>query len=114
MIQNMRGKLIEAGYPWRLRLEFTNSHYFGTQGTFTAHVREHAEDPDTIVELDSANGGVALIDPTTIEIRIPATSPEIWPDGKTVVLDIVRTDGSQPEHLGVRLEIPVRTPVTRL
>lgn len=114
MAQNMRGKVIEAGYPWRIRIQFANSVTFEVGATFTMHVRAKAEDTNPIVVLTTANGGVTRVDSTTLDIKIPATSASLWPIGKTVVMDLVRTDGSSPEHLGLLLQVPVRNPVTRL
>lgn len=114
MAVNMRGKIIEAGYPWRIRIGFRNSLVFDAGATFAMHVRAKAEDVNPIVELTTANGGVTMVDTTTLDIKIPATSAAIWPVGKTVVMDLVRTDGGSPEHLGLRLQVPVRNPVTRL
>ncbi|RUU72132.1 hypothetical protein [Mesorhizobium sp. M7A.F.Ca.MR.362.00.0.0] len=114
MAQNMRGKIIEAGYPWRLRITFSNSLVIGEAATYSMHVRAKAEDVNPIVELTTANGGLVRIDDTTLDIKIPATQASLWPVGKTVVMDLVRTDGGSPEHTGLQLQVPVRNPVTRL
>ncbi|TPL42607.1 MULTISPECIES: hypothetical protein [unclassified Mesorhizobium] len=114
MAQNFRGKIIEAGYPWSIRIQFTNSINFPVEATFTSQVREKPESALPIIELTTANGGVVRLDSVTLEIHIPETSPGIWPVGKTVVLDVIRTDGTQNEHLGILLQVPVRNPVTRL
>jgi len=114
MAQNMRARVIEAGYPWRLRLSFTNSMTFEATATFTMHVRAKVDDSTPIVELTTANGGVTRVSATELDIKIPATDASIWPAGKTVVMDLVRTDTGSPEHLGLTLQVPVRKPVTRL
>jgi len=114
MGQNYQGKIIEAGYPWRVRLEFTSSMTFPEGTTFVCQVRETVDAPDVIIELTTENEGIVRINNTALELRIDETDPSIWPVGKTVVMDIVRTDLTQNEHLGIRLQVPVRNPVTRL
>ncbi|ESY35393.1 hypothetical protein NKK48_01495 [Mesorhizobium sp. C386A] len=114
MAINLRARVIQAGYPWRVRLQFANSLTFDVGATLVMQVRANVDDAQPIVSLTTENGGVTRVDNTTLVITIPATSANLWPIGKTVVMDLVRTDGGSPEHTGFRLKVPVRNPVTRL
>lgn len=61
--------------------------------------------------LTTADGTIARVDDDTIELTIPGTSSATWSAG-IVALDVVRTDGVEPAHLGFTLYIPVTLPVT--
>lgn len=102
---------IEIGYPWRTTLRWT-SEMFPNGTTLTAHVRAKREDEDIIATLTTANGGLVIVSTTELRIEMTVANTTAMSAGR-VVLDIVRTDTNPDEHLGVWMQIPVRTPITR-
>lgn len=114
MGQSFRGRFIEAGYPWNLRLQFDDSFIFPETATFTSHVRSDPDSEEIIVTLSTAAGTIVRVNDTTLDIIIPETDASTWPVGRTVVFDIIRTDGGSNQHLGIRIEVPVRKAITRL
>jgi len=105
------GPAIVAGYEYKLQLE-ADSPVFPEGCSLTAHVRARVSDSAVIATLTSANGGLARISDTVIEIVIPAATTASLPPG-SVVMDMVRTDLDPDRHLNFTLEIPIVRPVTR-
>jgi len=105
------GPAIVAGYEYKLQVE-AESPVFPTGCALTAHVRSKVSDSTIIATLTSANGGLARISDTVIEIVIPAATTASLPPG-SVVMDMVRTDLDPDRHLNFTLEIPIVRPVTR-
>ena len=105
------GPAIVAGYEYRLQLE-ADSPVFPEGCSLTAQVRARVSDSTIIASLTTANGGLARISDTVIEIVIPPAATANLPPG-SVVMDMVRTDLHPDRHLNFTLEIPVVRPVTR-
>ena len=105
------GPAIVAGYEYRLQLE-ADSPVFPAGCSLTAQVRAKVSDINIIATLTTANGGLARISDTVLEIIIPSTATAGLPPG-SVVMDMVRTDLEPDRHLNFALEIPVVRPVTR-
>ena len=105
------GPAIVAGYEYKLQLE-ADSPVFPGGCSLTAHVRARVSDSTIIATLTSANGGLARISDTVIEIVIPPAATANLAPG-SVVMDMVRTDLEPDRHLNFTLEIPVVRPVTR-
>jgi hypothetical protein len=105
------GPAIVAGYEYRLRLEAESS-VFPAGCALTAQVRAKVSDSAVIATLTTANGGLARISDTVVEVTIPPTATANLPPG-SVVMDMVRTDLDPERHLSFTLEIPVIRPVTR-
>ena len=105
------GPAIVAGYEYRLQLE-ADSPVFPSDCELTAQVRKKVSDSTIIATLTTANGGLARISDTVVEIAIPPAATANLSPG-SVVMDIVRTDLEPDRHLSFTLEIPVIQPVTR-
>ena len=105
------GPAIVAGYEYRLQLE-ADSPVFPAGCTLAAQVRTKVSEGSIIATLTTANGGLARISDTVVEITIPAAGTANLPPG-SVVMDMVRTDLEPDRHLNFILEIPVIRPVTR-
>ncbi len=105
------GPAIVAGYEYKLQLE-ADSPVFPAGCSLTAQVRAKVSDINIIATLTTANGGLARISDTVVEIIIPSTATAGLPPG-SVVMDMVRTDLEPDRHLNFTLEIPVVRPVTR-
>ena len=105
------GPAIVAGYEYRLQLE-ADSPVFPAGCALTAQVRGKVSDSVIIATLTIANGGLARISDTVVEITIPPAATANLPPGN-VVMDMVRTDLDPDRHLSFTLEIPVIRPVTR-
>jgi hypothetical protein len=105
------GPAIVAGYEYRLQLE-ADSPVFPAGCALTAQVRTKVSDSAVIATLTTANGGLARISDTVVEITIPPAATANLPPG-SVVMDMVRTDLYPDRHLSFTLEIPVVRSVTR-
>jgi hypothetical protein len=115
----LRGKAIQAGYDWSLKIAFTGetSPEFSEDATFAAHVRKTPESSELLASLTTANEGVVRLDDHTIVLTIAGTVSANWlPNAaeRKVFIDIVRTDEDPDVHLGFRLQVPVVKPITRL
>ena len=105
------GPAIVAGYEYTLQLE-ADSPVFPQGCMLAAQVRAKVSDSAVLATLTTANGGLARISDTLVEITIPAAATANLPPG-SVVMDMVRTDLEPDRHLNFTLEIPVIRPVTR-
>jgi hypothetical protein len=105
------GPAIVAGYEYRLQLE-ADSPVFPAGCALTAQVRAKVSDSAVIATLTTANGGLARISDTVVEVTIPPAATANLPPG-SVVMDMVRTDLEPDRHLNFTLEVPVIRPVTR-
>jgi len=105
------GPAIVAGYEYKLQLE-AESPVFPADCALTAHVRSKVSDSTIIATLTTANGGLARISDTVVEITIGPSATANLSAG-TIVMDVVRTDLQPDLHLNFTLEIPVIRPVTR-
>jgi hypothetical protein len=105
------GPTIVAGYEYKLQIE-ADSPIFPAGCALTAQVRAKVRDSTIIATLTTANGGLARISDTVVEITIPPTATANLSPG-SVVMDMVRTDINPERHLNFNLEIPVVRPVTR-
>lgn len=108
--KTIRAKIIQAGYSWSLRIEFS-SISFPAEATFTSQVRRSIDSEDVLYEMTTANGGVVLVDANHLDLTIPGSASAGWPK-RTAYIDVVRTDGTK-QHLGFMLAVPVVLPVTR-
>lgn len=105
------GPAILIGYAWRLQLE-AEAPIFVEGARYTGHLRLKPSDPTLLAELSSANGGVAHITDTVLELSLTPAQTAVLPTGR-VVLDLVRTDLEPDLHLGFLIEVPVMRPITR-
>jgi hypothetical protein len=116
----LRGKAIQAGYDWSLKITFSGdtSPEFANDATFAAHVRKTPESPEIMASLTTANEGVVRVDDHTIVLTIAGTVSVNWLTdnnaSRNVFIDIVRTDETPDVHLGFRMQVPVVRPITRL
>lgn len=105
------GPTIVAGYEYRLRIA-ADLALFPAGCALTSHVRRKVSETAILATLTTANGGLARVSDTEVDIAIAGTASASWQAG-TVVLDMVRTDVNPDQHLGFVLEIPVTLAVTR-
>ena len=105
------GPAIVAGYDYKLQLE-ADSPVFPAGCTLAAQVRAKVSDNNVVATLTTANGGLARISDTVVEITISAGATANLSPG-SVVMDMVRTDLDPDRHLNFTVEIPVVRPVTR-
>lgn len=108
-----QGRVISIGYAWRQRLLFSTTEVMFPAGcTLVMHVRASRVATSVLATLTTENGGLTRISDQEIEILIHAAATAEMRVG-TVVADLVRTDVSPDDHLGLTLTVPVQTPVTR-
>lgn len=112
--QYLRGRAIQTGCEWRLKIKIASSalEVFPETATFTAQVRNNTDAP-VKATLSTAAGTIIRVDGNTLELVLKGTDTADWTEGK-VVMDVVRTDLTQQIHLGFDLEIPVKRTITRL
>ena len=78
------GPAIVAGYEYKLQLE-AGSPVFPQGCTLTAQVRAKVSATTTIATLTTANGGLARISDTVVEITISAGATANLPPGSVVM-----------------------------
>ncbi len=64
-----------------------------------------------VTELSTEDGTIVRIDDDTIEVKIPGSATALLTN-TSAQLDIVRTDPSPDEWLGLQVSLPVVQPVT--
>lgn len=108
------GRPIVPGYAWRLRVAFTGAAtpQFPSGVAVRSQVRTRTQDATVLATLTTTDDSITRIDDDTIELVIAGATSTAWTQGH-VVLDFARTDGAEPQFYGVRLRVPVITPVTR-
>lgn len=113
--QYLKGRAIQTGCEWRLKFTVNSPALavFEADAQFTAQIRKNANDDVALATLTTANGHITRVDGNSLEIMLPGAISANWSAGK-VVMDIVRTDLTQPVHLGFDLEIPVKRSITRV
>lgn len=105
------GPTILVGYEYRLQLEAEGA-VFPQEARFAGQVRRNANDETVLATLTSEGGTILGRGESRLELIMPETVTAKLTPG-SVVLDLVRTDLTPPQHLNVFLEIPVLLPVTR-
>lgn len=102
---------IFPGFAWgaTFRLE-AEAPVFPDGVQLRAEVRVSPTYP-VLATLTTANGGLVCLDGNRLAVSISdAMSAKMRPGA--VYLDIIRTDVTPPQHLGVRIHIPIRASVT--
>ncbi|NIH77442.1 hypothetical protein FHV99_004694 [Ochrobactrum sp. P20RRXII] len=112
--QYLQAKAIHTGTEWRLSFIVTTSGSapFPASGKFRAQFRDKP-DGKVLADLTTANGGIVRINDNSINLVLPSSASKAW-HVDSVVTDIVRTDLTNPVHLGFTLKIPVRRSITQV
>lgn len=105
------GPAVLVGYEYAVQIAADAAIFIPT-ATFAAQLRSRLSEPEPLATLSTATGTLIRISDTVLEIRISAMTTAQMAPG-SVLLDVVRTDLTPPQHLGFQLEIPVALPVTR-
>ncbi len=106
---------IARGYPYKIRLWVRPDADGETQPfpegcTLLAAVAVFLGGP-AVTELSTEDGTIVRIDDDTIEVKIPGSATALLTN-TSAQLDIVRTDPSPDEWLGLQVSLPVVQPVT--
>lgn len=111
--QYLQAKAIYTGAEWRLSFSVTSSDpVFPVNSKFKAQFREKP-DGKVLAELSTSNGGIRRIDDNSIELLLPGSASKHW-KVDSVMTDIMRTDLTNPVHLGFSLKIPVKRSITQV
>jgi hypothetical protein len=108
---------VGAGFQYRLRLKATplvdgDAPAFPVGCQLRAEVRAFAAADDLAGALTTQDGTIVRIDDDTIELDFPrSVTGEI--DNSTLTFDLVRTDPSPDEWMGIQVRLPVIQPITR-
>lgn len=111
MRMTFEGPAILPGYAYQLRLE-AGSALFPETARFLAHLRTTPSSDQVLAVVSSDTGGFVRISDREMDLHLTPAQTAPLPLGR-VILDLVRTDTSPAQHLGVFLELPVLQPVTR-
>lgn len=112
--KRVQGKVIVAGYDWTIRLRLdSETASFPEGSTYVAQVRRAPHVSEVLATMSSADGTIDRVDGNTLDLTLRGSDSEGWPERKAYI-DIVRTDIDPPQHLGFRLTVPVKLPITRL
>jgi hypothetical protein len=100
-----------VGYQWRITLAFQSDTPLFPDGTeLRATVRAYEGGP-VLTTLTTASGGVTRVDDDRVTIVIDGPLSTGWKAG-SVVFDLIRTDTTPDEHLGIKVKVPVALPIT--
>ncbi len=105
------GPAILIGYEYRLQLEAEGA-LFPDEARFIGQLRGNLNEETVLATLNSESSTILRRSDSTLELIIPETVTAALAPG-SIVLDLVRTDLTPPQHMNVFLEIPVLLPVTR-
>lgn len=111
----VQGRVILAGLGWQCRFVLKGARAIALDDVLIAHFRKTVDDETILSTASTANGRIARINSTTIDIAVPPEDTANWTDINRIVFDVLREiDGGEHEHMGFRVTVPVRLPVTRL
>lgn len=111
MRMTFEGPAILPGYAYQLRLE-AGSDLFLENARYLAEIRTTPSSDQLLATVSSEAGGFVRLSDREMDLILTAAQTSALPLGR-VILDLVRTDTSPPQHLGVFLELPVLQPITR-
>jgi len=106
----IRGQALVFGYDFKMRLNAT-ADIFPAGIAMTAHVRAEIDGP-ILATLSTANGKLVRAGNRDLDITISGTDSVNW-TAPSIILDIVRTDTTPDEYLGIVLTITTSKAVTR-
>lgn len=111
---NLAAPPIAPGYDYAVRLEVDGlgDVVFPSGVELRSQVRRFSYSSHVIAELTTDNGGLVRVDDRTVELRIGGEQTASI-DGRTVVLDLVRTDTAPETYLYLQLQLAVMFPVTK-
>jgi hypothetical protein len=106
---------IARGYPYKARLWVRPDADGETQPfpegcTLLADIALFVGGP-AVATLSTEDGTITRIDDDTVEVSIPGAATALLTN-TTAQLDLVRTDPSPDEWLGLRVQLPVEQPIT--
>jgi hypothetical protein len=106
---------IARGYPYTIQLWVRpeadgDANPFPEGSTLIADIAIYAGGA-AVSTLSTDDGSIIRIDDDTIELRIPATATTLLTNTVAQV-DVVRTDTSPDQWLGLQLTLPVVQPIT--
>lgn len=105
---------IARGYPYTVRVICPAEGDvvpFPIGCNLLADVALYVGAPGRVATLDTARGSIERINDTTVLLRLSGDDTAMLTN-TSAVIDIVRTDPSPDEWLGVRVQLPVVAPVT--
>jgi len=133
-----RGPGIAVGYPWTLYVR-AEGPLFDPSARYVMQVRRRVEDSVLITTLDTRNGTIVITDEENMVLEMPASDTSKMRPG-SVFMDFAKVEGEaeRPDsvlpgadldldfvgseywaeeeritYVGIQLEVPVFTPVTR-
>lgn len=106
---------VARGYPYKARLWVRPDADGETQPfpegcTLLADIALFVGGP-AVATLSTEEGTITRIDDDTVEVSIPGAATALLTN-TTAQLDLVRTDPSPDEWLGLRVQLPVEQPIT--
>lgn len=110
--KHQNGSSILIGYEWRQAVQVTPADLFPVGGEWKAQVRAIRAASTVLAEMTTDGGGIERVSDGEITMVLTAAQTAAMKAG-SVILDVVRTDVTPPEHLGFTLTVPVQLPVTR-
>lgn len=114
------GPVIERGYPFSIRLSIaTTPGLFPEGAAITGHVKAKRTDTTPLAVLSTGTGELVRVSDTVLDLTIPGDVTSTFPVASagapalaTVIMDFVRTDLADLQHLHFSLQVPVMVPVT--
>lgn len=104
---------IAKGYAYAIRLHVTDDEpVFPVGSSVRAELRDYAGANALAGALSTSDGSIVRIDDDTIELRISGDTTGRL-SNSVAVFDLVRADLQPEVWIGVKVTLPVATPVTR-
>lgn len=102
---------IYPGFPWKVTLNLVSTPALFPEGVkLRAQLRVDVDQP-VLAVLTTDNGAFTRIDDSRIEVTLSELITAKLKPG-TVLFDLVRTDTPVARHLGVRVQVTVKTSAT--
>lgn len=103
---------IVKGFPWRLRLTATATPALFPEGVaLISQVRQAKGDSTVLHTFRTDDESLVRIDDDTIDIVLACEVTVNW-TARSVTFDLVRTDTTEPQFLGITVTVPVMSSVT--
>lgn len=109
---------VRVGYDWSIT--FTDpkpdedNPTFPVDATYTAHVKQDRSETVPLGTLTTSGGEITRVDDSNLGVTIPASVTNVLIEGQLVYFDLVRTDGTSPEHMNIEVGVPVKGAITNV
>jgi hypothetical protein len=104
-------KPVRPGFPWDaiLRIQ-SKTPFFVLGASYRAEIRVNENSP-LIATITTENGGITVLDGERVQVNLTGIQTGPMRTG-SVYFDLIRTDGPEPQHTGLRVQVRVSKSIT--